>query len=117
MDDNLINAEKYFDLNLIEVQEKIGEGSFGKVFKVKEKRTGAIFAAKMSMFNSDDDGNLKDLILNLVREINIISKLNHPSIVKFIGFNPYNFEKCLNPIIITEFVQKGSLAEIRYQLE
>lgn len=41
-------SENTFDLNKFELLEKIGSGSFGDVYKAKEKRTGKIYAAKIS---------------------------------------------------------------------
>lgn len=46
------------------------------------------------------------------REINIISKLNYPSILKFIGFNSRNFNGKPKPTIITELSSNGSLDKI-----
>ena len=53
----------------------------------------------------------EDTILNLSREIDIISKINHPSILKFFGFSPFNFHKDEKPTIITEFYSNGTLSQ------
>lgn len=50
--------------------------------------------------------------MNLSREVNIISKLNHPSILKFICYSPINFKKKNKPVIITEFASNGSLKDL-----
>ena len=44
--------------------------------------------------------------------MNIISQLNHPSIMKFIGFNSLNFKYKRKPTIITEYVSNGSLDKV-----
>lgn len=91
-------------------QELIGKGSFGTVYKVKDKKTGNIYAAKISKSYltqcSDDD------VKNLEREINIISKLDHPGILKFIGYTKFNFNRKPKPTIITEIITNGSLEDI-----
>ena len=99
--------EQSFDLNDYILQNKIGSGSYGKVYKVKEKKTGLIYAAKIAIEELDE--NYISDIKTLSREINIISKLNHPSVLRFIGFSPFNFKKKKRPVIITEFASNGSL--------
>lgn len=44
--------------------------------------------------------------------MNIISRLEHPSILKFIGYSPIDFNKKQKPVIITEFSINGSLGEL-----
>lgn len=103
-----------YDLNRLQVLDKIGEGQFGEVYKVKEKATGMIYAAKISInfFEGDEIVTNIDEIRNIVREVNIISNLNHPSIVKFIGFNPKDFQEDPRPVIITEYIPNGSLRDL-----
>lgn len=54
----------------------------------------------------DDDAS------NFISEVNIISRLDHPTILKFIGFSLLNFKKQRKPAIVTEFVKQGSLENI-----
>ena len=98
-----INLDKFI------VQKKIGSGSFGKVYQIKDKITGEILASKVSIKELDEFDD--DMIINISREINIISKLNHPSILKFIGFSLYDFKNKSRPVIITEYASKGALSE------
>ena len=101
---------KAIDLRQFEKQEKIGSGSFGKVYKVKEKSTNKIYACKISKMITD---YCKDnQIRNMKREVEIISKLKHPSILEFIGFNPMNFKYERRPTFITELIPNGSLDEL-----
>lgn len=44
----MIQLEEFLDLSKYEKKEFIGEGSFGDVFKVVEKNTDKIYAAKIS---------------------------------------------------------------------
>lgn len=39
-------------------------------------------------------------------------KLNHPFILKYIGYSPINFKKIEKPVIVTEFAPNGSLDDI-----
>lgn len=105
-----------FDVNMVKASEfeqkaKIGEGSFGKIYKVIEKKTGNLYAAKISRIIIDTRTNNVEGD-RLENEIIITAKLNHPSIIKFIGFSSTNFKDETKPIIITEFAANGSLDKI-----
>ena len=45
----------------------------------------------------------KDELINLSHEVNIISKLNHPSFMKFIGYSPVDFKNQQKPVILGIF--------------
>ena len=105
-------SENTFDLNKFELLEKIGSGSFGDVYKAKEKRTGKIYAAKISNQSIDQKDTPRSVIRNLVREVNILSKLNHPSILSFVCFSLKNFNDEPYPVIITDYLPKGTLNDL-----
>ncbi|KAK8838493.1 hypothetical protein M9Y10_033121 [Tritrichomonas musculus] len=46
---------------------------------------------------------------NLKREIELISQISHPSILKFIGYSPINFDNEKYPVFITEYSSNDSL--------
>lgn len=100
----------FIDLNNFTKKGKIGKGSFGKVYKVSENITGEIYAAKISL--TKINSYAKELIINLKREVNILSQLNHPSILKSIGYSPTNFNNDPYPVIITEYSPYGSLNDV-----
>mgnify|MGYP002472163742 CR=1 FL=1 len=91
----------FLSLNKFTKQGKIGQGAFGKVFKVRENKTGNIFTAKISIkkLNEFEKENFK----NIKRKISILSQLNHPSVLKFIGYSPYDFNHQNYPVIMTEY--------------
>ena len=64
-----------------EIIKTLGEGTFAKVYLVKQKSTGSIRAMKEIQRNQEED--VEDLIVN---EINILMKLDHPNIVKIFEF-------------------------------
>lgn len=62
--------------DLYYVKEEIGQGSYGKVFKVKNKTTGETRACKQLPIKHIN--NYEKFML----EINILSKMDHPNIIK-----------------------------------
>lgn len=58
--------------------EKIGEGTYGVVFKAKEKSTGRLVAIKKVRMDIEDDG----IPSTSMREISILKELQvHPNVV------------------------------------
>lgn len=107
------STKPFLNLNKYKVVKSLGEGTFGDVFLVQDRDSQIIYAAKISKEaivevneeNSDD-------ILFLFREIKIMSALNHPSIIRYIGYNPKNFDGKPNPTIIIEYASNGTLGGI-----
>lgn len=62
-----------------EVVGELGDGAFGKVYKAKNKETGALAAAKVIETKSEDE--LEDYMV----EIEILATCDHPHIVKLLG--------------------------------
>lgn len=57
--------------------EKIGEGTYGVVYKGKNKKTGEIVAMKKIRLESEDEG----IPSTAIREISLLKELKHPNIV------------------------------------
>lgn len=45
-------------------------------------------------------------------ELKLISKLDHMSVLKYIGFSPINFKNEPRPVMITELTSNRTLEEI-----
>ncbi|KAI4343636.1 hypothetical protein L6164_010964 [Bauhinia variegata] len=60
-----------------EMIKKINEGTYGVVYKARDKKSGEIVALKKVKMNIDRDG----FPLSSLREINILLSFDHPSIV------------------------------------
>lgn len=58
---------------------KINEGTYGVVYKAKDKKTGEIVALKKVKMDIDRDND--GFPLSSLREINILLSFNHPSVV------------------------------------
>jgi cyclin-dependent kinase len=60
--------------------QKIGEGTYGVVYKAKDKRNPTKFVAlKKIRLEHEDEG----VPSTAIREISILKELNHPNIVKW----------------------------------
>ncbi|KAJ7316309.1 hypothetical protein JRQ81_002471 [Phrynocephalus forsythii] len=62
-----------------EIVGELGDGAFGKVYKAKNKETGALAAAKVIETKNEDE--LEDYMV----EIEILATCDHPYIVKLLG--------------------------------
>ena len=58
--------------------DKIGEGTYGVVFKAKDTSTGELYALKKIRLESEDEG----IPSTAIREIALLKELQHPNIVK-----------------------------------
>jgi serine/threonine protein kinase len=66
------NLDKY------ERQEKLGEGTYGVVYKALNKETGELVAIKKIRLEKEDDG----VPSTAIREISLLKNLKHPNIVE-----------------------------------
>ncbi len=59
--------------------DKLGEGTYGIVYKAKNKENGQIVALKRIRLDSEDEG----VPCTAIREISLLKELKHPNIVRF----------------------------------
>lgn len=57
--------------------EKIGEGTYGVVYKARNKKTGKFAALKKIRLESEEEG----VPSTAIREISLLKELRHPNIV------------------------------------
>lgn len=58
--------------------EKIGEGTYGVVYKAKDRITGEVIALKKIRLEAEDEG----IPSTAIREISLLKELQHPNIVR-----------------------------------
>ena len=120
---SLLSSIEETDINKYEKERKIGKGGFGKVYIVHEKANQEIeqnlepatnnknkSAAKVSI-NRVEECSAHNII-SISREVNIMSRLAHPSILKFIAYSSIDFKNRPKPVIVTELALGGSLKNI-----
>ena len=92
------------NLSNYEILSILGKGGFGYVFKVRYKLNNNIYAMKViskyDNFNHETDPKYFNK-----REIEMLSKLNHPNIIKYYS----NFEDDKFIYFILEYMEYGSL--------
>jgi len=61
--------------------EKIGEGTYGVVYRAKDRATGTVVALKQIRLENEDEG----VPSTAIREISVLRELNHQNIVRYGG--------------------------------
>lgn len=84
------------------ILEKLGEGSYGTVWKVKQRKTNLIRAMKKITKNTNSKN---ETIKEIINEIGLLKKLDHPHIVKIFEF----FIEPEGYYLITEYCGGGEL--------
>lgn len=100
----------FLDLKNFEKDSIINKSDLYKIYKIREKSTNCFYSAKISLIQIDQLS--RDKIIQLSREVNIISQVNHPSLLKFIGYSPIDFKNHLKPVIVAELPLNKSLKDI-----
>ena len=82
--------------------ERVGEGSFGKVYKGRRKLTGQVVALKFISKHGRSEKEMR----NLRSEIEILRKLDHINIILLLDA----FETDGEFVVVTEYVRKRERA-------
>ncbi|XP_030635869.1 serine/threonine-protein kinase 4-like [Chanos chanos] len=85
---------------VFDVLEKLGEGSYGSVFKAHHKETGEIVAIKQVPVESD--------LQEIIKEISIMQQCNSPHVVRYYG----SYFKDSDLWIVMEYCGAGSVSDI-----
>ena len=102
-DDSLI-GDKSSDY---EILRQLGEGAFGKVFKVRCKLNNKIYAMKKLNIEYLKETNKKAYILAL-HETSFLQRLRHPHIIKYYK----NFTEEPYLYIVIEFIANGDMSDL-----
>uniref|UniRef100_A0A665U9J5 non-specific serine/threonine protein kinase n=1 Tax=Echeneis naucrates TaxID=173247 RepID=A0A665U9J5_ECHNA len=85
---------------VFDILEKLGEGSYGCVFKANFKETGEIVAIKQVPVESD--------LQEIIKEISIMQQCNSPHVVRYYG----SYFKNTDLWIVMEYCGAGSVSDI-----
>ncbi|XP_058051190.1 myosin light chain kinase, smooth muscle isoform X2 [Ahaetulla prasina] len=95
-----INTEQKIS-EFYHVEERLGSGKFGQVFRLVEKKGGKVWAGKFfKAYSAKDKENIR-------QEISIMNCLHHPKLVQLVDA----FEEKANIVMVLELVSGGELFE------
>lgn len=69
----------------IEKSGTLGEGTYGVVYKARDKNTGEVVALKRIRLEIEDEG----IPSTTLREISVLRQLKHPNIVLYVCRSPF----------------------------
>ena len=110
-DKYIIDKNEKNKLDNFEILSKLGKGSFGNVFKVRYKLNNCIYALKRIPKNYNSEDKIKEKYI--WREIEILTQLKHPHIIKY--YETFEDEKYI--YLIIEYANNGSLDHLVYKLK
>lgn len=94
--------QRFFRASDLVIGEKLGEGFFGKVFKVTHRQSGEVMVLK-ELHRADEEAQR-----TFLKEVAVLRLLDHPHVLKFIGV--LYKERKLH--MVTEYVAGGCLKEL-----
>jgi serine/threonine protein kinase len=59
--------------------KKLGQGSYGTAFKVRDSLNGEVLVMKQIPLNSNNPGDMNDKL----KECSVMKRIRHPNIVRF----------------------------------
>ena len=98
--------------NEIQILDRIDQecrGGYSKVYKATYRGMKHVAVKNLLMDLAEID---ETVLLEFIREIEVMSLLSHRNIVKFFGAG--RFEKSNDPFLVLEYVKRGSLCSILY---
>ncbi|RWW06279.1 hypothetical protein GW17_00030406 [Ensete ventricosum] len=98
-------------MDAFEKLEKVGEGTYGKVYKARERATGKIVALKKTRLPEDDEG----VPPTTLREVSLLRMLSvDPHIVRWCSLNHHDYRTTL---VISSFPDKGFPTFLRFMIK
>ncbi|MEJ1283224.1 myosin light polypeptide kinase [Cricetulus griseus] len=95
-----VNTEQKVS-DVYDIEERLGSGKFGQVFRLVEKKTGKPWAGKFfKAYSAKEKENIR-------QEISIMNCLHHPKLVQCVDA----FEEKANIVMVLEIVSGGELFE------
>lgn len=105
-----ILKEKYkVDINNYEIIKKISQGGFGIIYLVRNKLSKEDLVAKVNLINTGDSKRQNQFIK---REIMILMRVQHQTIIPLRGFSFTDFNGNDNITILMDYMKEGSVSSL-----
>ena len=87
----------------VNIQQRLGNGAFGVVYRVIEKRTSKVYALKdILCLNSS-------AIRNAIREASTLNRISHENVISIVSVGQFADGGGLHMLLLTEYCPGGSL--------
>ena len=87
----------------VRIQQRLGNGAFGVVYKVKDEASSIVYALKdVLCLNAS-------ALRNAVREATTLNKITHQNVIAVVGADDFRDGKGLHMLLLTEYCSGGSL--------
>ena len=87
----------------VNIQQRLGNGAFGVVYKVIEERTSKVYAMKdILCLNSS-------AIRNAIREASTLNRISHENVIAIVSVGQFDDGGGLHMLLLTEYCPGGSL--------
>ena len=88
---------------LLRIQQRLGNGAFGVVYKVRDETTSVVYALKDVLCLNTA------AILNAIREVQTMNQISHENVIAVIGADQFSDTQGLHMLIVTEYCGGGNL--------
>jgi eukaryotic-like serine/threonine-protein kinase len=98
--------------NRYEIQEKLGEGGMGAVYRAVDRLTGETVALKfvlnsLQALTADDVTEDQNFQISLAREFKMLASLRHPNIISVLDYGFGTFNNTTQPYVAMEILPQA----------
>ena len=90
---------------VLQIQQRLGNGAFGVVYKVIDETSSIVYALKDVMCLNDSD------MPNAIREVQTMNRISHENVISVIAAEQFRDARGLHMLILTEYCVGGTLNE------
>ena len=87
----------------LRIQQRLGNGAFGVVYKVQDVSSSRIYALKHVLCLN------QAAIRNAIREAETMKQISHENVIAMIGADQHHFSQGLHMLLLTEYCSGGNL--------
>ena len=95
----------YVGDNALILQQRLGNGAFGVVYKVRDEETSSVYALKVVLCLNAPE------IHNAIREVETLNQICHDNVISVIEADQFRDDQGLHMLILTEYCAGGNLNE------